>query len=62
MYIRRIYFFQTTNFPVNQIKTAEDLARVSPPAVATPSDNLKNLFKVPVLFYAITLFIRHQTS
>ena len=57
MYIRRIYFFQTTNYPVDQIKTAEDLARACPPAVATPSDNLKNLFEIPVLFYAITLYL-----
>lgn len=57
MYIRRIHFFQTTNYPLDKIKTAEDLARASPPAVATPSDNLKNLFEVPVLFYAITLYL-----
>jgi hypothetical protein len=29
------------------------LARLSPAAVANPSDNLKNLFELPVLFYAL---------
>ncbi len=30
---------------------------MSPPAVSNPSDNLKNLFEVPVLFYALVLFL-----
>ncbi len=30
MYIRRIHFFKSTNFPIEQIKRPEDLARVSP--------------------------------
>jgi hypothetical protein len=57
MYIRRIHFFKTTKFPVDQIRRPEDLARISPPAVSNPSDNLKNLFEVPVLFYAISLYL-----
>ena len=31
------------------------LAEISPPAVANPSDNLKNLFEMPVLFYTAVL-------
>jgi hypothetical protein len=42
---------------VDQIRRPEDLARISPPAVSNPSDNLKNLFEVPVLFYAISLYL-----
>ena len=33
------------------------LARIAPPAVASPSDNLKNLFELPVLFYALVLYL-----
>jgi len=33
------------------------LARFSPPAVSNPSDNLKNLFEMPVLFYALVLYL-----
>ena len=57
MYIRRISFIKSTNYPVDQMVRPEDFARASPPAVLSPSDNLKNLFEVPVLFYAITLYL-----
>jgi hypothetical protein len=30
---------------------------MSPPAVSNPSDNLKNLFEIPILFYAISLYL-----
>jgi len=43
------------------VASPEALARVTPPAVSTPSDNLKNLFELPVLFYVLTilaLFLR----
>ncbi len=33
--------------------TAAELARISPPGVANPSDNLKNLFEI---LYAISTF------
>ena len=57
MYIRRIHFIRTTNFKIDPKVRAEDFARASPLAVTTPSDNLKNLFEVPVLFYAISLYL-----
>src|SRR5204863_9585211 len=37
--------------------TPQELARVSPPAVSNPSDNLKNLFELPTLFYAVVLYL-----
>jgi len=33
------------------------LAQRSPAAVSNPSDNLKNLFEIPVLFYALALYL-----
>jgi hypothetical protein len=37
--------------------TPLELARVSPPQVSNPSDNLKNLFELPTVFYAIVLYV-----
>jgi len=34
-----------------------ELARLSPVHVSNPSDNLKNLFEIPVLFYALALYL-----
>ena len=37
--------------------TPLELARLSPPQVSNPSDNLKNLFELPAVFYAVVLYI-----
>jgi hypothetical protein len=37
--------------------TPLELARLSPPQVSTPSDNLKNLFEMPTVFYAVVLYL-----
>lgn len=57
MYIRRIHFLQSNEIQPDQISTPEAFARISPPRVATPSDNLKNLFELPVLFYGVCLYL-----
>ena len=57
MYIRRINFLQATKISPEQLTRPGELARLSPPAVSNPSDNLKNLFEVPVLFYALSLYL-----
>jgi hypothetical protein len=51
---RRIPFIVRSNFTPEQLSPVE-LARLSPPAVSNPSDNLKNLFELPTLFYALVL-------
>jgi hypothetical protein len=56
MYAKRIPFIRSLNLEPNQLTPAE-LARRSPASVSNPSDNLKNLFEVPVIFYALTLFL-----
>ena len=56
MYARRIPFIQNNNLTPGQLSPAE-FARISPPAVSNPSDNLKNLFEMPVLFYALVLYL-----
>jgi hypothetical protein len=57
MYSRRIPFLQSSKTNLNTLTPAE-LARISPAAVANPSDNLKNLFELPVLFYALVLYLQ----
>jgi hypothetical protein len=55
MYIRRISFIRSHKIESQDLATPGALAQLSPPAVSNPSDNLKNLFEVPVLFYALAL-------
>ncbi len=56
MYARRIPFIVRSHLAPQQLTPAE-LARLSPPQVANPSDNLKNLFELPTLFYAVVLYL-----
>lgn len=60
MYVRRIGFLTAQGVDPNSITPAR-LAEISPPAVANPSDNLKNLFEIPVLFYAMVGYL-HMTD
>src|SRR5436190_23010522 len=55
LYARRIPFIQSLD-PAIALTPAR-LAELSPPAVATPSDNLKNLFEIPVIFYTLALVL-----
>ncbi len=56
MYSRRIPFIIRSRLSESQMAPLE-LARLSPPAVSTPSDNLRNLFEIPTLFYALVLYL-----
>jgi hypothetical protein len=63
MYARRIPVIRRSNLSPGQL-TPIELARISPPAVSNPSDNLKNLFEIPTLFYglALYLYVSHQVD
>ncbi len=56
MYSKRIPFINALGLEPHEITPAE-LARRSPPSVSNPSDNLKNLFEVPILFYAMVFYL-----
>jgi hypothetical protein len=56
MYVRRIRFITSNRLTPAQLAPLE-FARLQPPAVSNPSDNLKNLFEMPVLFYALVLYL-----
>jgi hypothetical protein len=56
MYARRLSFIFSSGLAPKQM-TPMELARLSPPQVSNPSDNLKNLFELPTVFYAIVLYL-----
>lgn len=56
MYSRRLPFIFANGLDTKQM-TPLELARLSPPAVSNPSDNLKNLFELPSVFYAVALYL-----
>jgi hypothetical protein len=64
MYIRRIAFITGNKLNSQDLAVPGTLAQLSPPSVSNPSDNLKNLFEIPVLFYALALylFVRNQVD
>ncbi len=56
MYYKRIPFLQNCGIDLQDL-TKSKIEEISPAAVSNPSDNLKNLFEIPVLFYALTLYL-----
>jgi hypothetical protein len=56
MYVKRIPLIQRSKIDPNAL-TAAELTRISPPSVSNPSDNLKNLFELPTLFYGLVLYL-----
>src|SRR5678809_502814 len=63
MYARRLPFIFSSGLDPKKM-TPQELARLSPPQVSTPSDNLKNLFEMPTVFYAVVLYLylTHQVD
>ena len=57
MYIRRISFITNRKIRPEELAVPGALAQISPPNVSNPSDNFKNLFEIPVLFYALVLYL-----
>ena len=62
MYVRRIAFINTLG--QEDLAVPGALAELSPPEVSNPSDNFKNLFEIPVIFYALALclFVTNQVD
>ena len=57
MYVRRIHFIRSSGITPEQLSVPGALAELSPAEVSNPSDNLKNLFEIPVIFYALALYL-----
>jgi hypothetical protein len=56
MYARRLPFIFSSGLDPRQM-TPLELAQRSPPGVSNPSDNLKNLFEMPTIFYAVVVYL-----
>ena len=56
MYIRRISFITSRKLTPQDLAPSA-FAQISPSSVSNPSDNLKNLFEIPVIFYALVLYL-----
>jgi hypothetical protein len=57
MYVRRISFINSSKIRSQDFAVPNTLAQISPANVSNPSDNFKNLFEIPVLFYALVLYL-----
>lgn len=57
MYIRRINFITRGNISPKDLAIPGKLAQIEPPQVSNPSDNFKNLFEIPVIFYGLVLYL-----
>ncbi len=56
MFAKRIPFINSLDME-NDALTGAELTRLSPISVSNPSDNLKNLFEMPVLFYGLCIYL-----
>ena len=57
MYIRRTSYLLREKIDLRKVDTPEKAADLVPADVSLASHNLKNLFELPVLFYAIGLYL-----
>jgi hypothetical protein len=57
MYVRRISFIISKKIRSQDLTVPGTLAQISPANVSNPSDNFKNLFEIPVIFYALVLYL-----
>jgi hypothetical protein len=57
MYIRRIRFITGSKISSADLAVPGALAQLSPPSVSNPSANLQNLFEIPIIFYALVLYL-----
>jgi hypothetical protein len=55
MYFLRLKYVIINKISVNRLETPEQCNSVLPSDINKPSNNLKNLFEVPVIFYAICI-------
>jgi len=57
MYTRRLSYLARNKIDYRTINTRDKAAGVVPEEISYASDNLKNLFEFPMLFYAICIYL-----
>lgn len=62
MYQRRIRYIVANDVDPESFSSPDRAAAILPDRVAAPADNLRNLFELPVLFYALCLYLYLSSS
>lgn len=62
MYLRRINYIVSQRIDPERLKTPEQGASIIPEAISYPAHNLRNLTELPVLFYALCLYLYATNS
>lgn len=57
LYRRRIAFMKAERIHPQKVPTPDKIAEFIPPEVNNPANNYNHLFELPVLFYALVLFL-----
>ena len=57
LYARRIPAMRKVGVPAQEYTTPDKGAALLPEEVSYPSNNFKNLFELPVIFYALCLYL-----
>lgn len=57
MYFRRIGYMLKHRIHPQRLSTPEGAAELIPEPASWPANNLKNLFELPVLFYALCMYL-----
>ena len=57
MYTRRLSYIKTNRIPPQELATPEKASKLLPDSVTLPANNLRNLLELPVLFYALCLYL-----
>jgi hypothetical protein len=57
MYIRRIGYLKTNRVHAQRVATPEKVVQVIPEEIQYPANNLRNLLELPIIFYALCLYL-----
>ncbi|MEH6568023.1 MAG: MAPEG family protein [Halioglobus sp.] len=57
LFVKRMSYISANKIKAQDMKTPEQVQQLIPGEVAAPGNNLKNLFELPVVFYAICLYL-----
>ena len=57
MYVRRIAFLRAKKINAQELTTPERRAAIIPEPVSYAANNLSNLFELPVVFYALCIYL-----
>lgn len=57
MFVTRVGFARKNRLDIEQFKTPADVQALIPGDESAPSNNFRNLFELPVIFYALCLYL-----